>query len=103
MARAQSLKQSAEETPARKCQVDSSTKCLKMTLLNATFLLLMQQQKTGILLTQLLGHLTMKTHQHTLDIFKTTAIREHKTYMGFDHPNNAAAAWQVLKTLMLFG
>ena len=64
---------------------------------NALLLLqLMRQQKTGIFQTLWLGVQTIKIHQHLI-IFKHNFSENTKTFMGYDDPNNAAAAQVGLK------
>jgi oligopeptide transport system substrate-binding protein len=97
VARAQSLKQSVEETLGKENVVVDLNQMSQDDLLNATLSAPNAAAEDWDITDSVAWAPDYEDPSTYLDIFKTTASENTKTYMGFDDPNNAAAAQVGLK------
>ena len=97
VARAQSLKQSVEETLGKENVVVALNQMSQDDLLNATLSAPNAAAEDWDITDSVAWAPDYEDPSTYLDIFKTTASENTKTYMGFDDPNNAAAAQVGLK------
>lgn len=97
VARAQSLKQSVEETLGKENVVVDLNQMSQDDLLNATLSAPNAAAEDWDITDSVAWAPDYEDPSTFLDIFKTTASENTKTYMGFDDPNNAAAAQVGLK------
>lgn len=97
VARAQSLKQSVEKTLGKENVVVDVHQMSQDDLLNSTLYAANAAAEDWDINISVAWAPDYEDPSTFLDIFKTTASENTKTYMGFDDPNNAAAAQVGLK------
>ena len=97
VARAQSLKQSVEKTLGKENVVVDVNQMSQDDLLNSTLYASNAAAEDWDINISVAWAPDYEDPSTFLDIFKTTASENTKTYMGFDDPNNAAAAQVGLK------
>ena len=97
VARAQSLKQSVEKTLGKENVVVDVNQMSQDDLLNSTLYASNAAAEDWDINISVAWAPDYEDPSTYLDIFKTTASENTKTYMGFDDPNNAAAAQVGLK------
>ena len=97
VARAQSLKQSVEKTLGKENVVVDVHQMSQDDLLNSTLYASNAAAEDWDINISVAWAPDYEDPSTFLDIFKTTASENTKTYMGFDDPNNAAAAQVGLK------
>lgn len=97
VARAQSLKQSVENTLGKENVVVDVHQMSQDDLLNSTLYAANAAAEDWDINISVAWAPDYEDPSTYLDIFKTTASENTKTYMGFDDPNNAAAAQVGLK------
>ena len=97
VARAQSLKQSVEETLGKENVVVDLNQMSQDDLLNATLSAPNAAAEDWDISNGVVWGPDYQDPSTYLDIFKTTSSENTKTFMGYDNPNNAAAAQVGLK------